>query len=74
MNQDEIKLGQLVAFKWEGETQYGYVLSIEHGIANIRGIEQTKTSRPAYHFRVVEIQPAYIHYSTKPDFIDPSTS
>lgn len=67
MKEKELKLGQLVAFKWEGKTHFGHALSIEHGVANIRGVEQTKTSRPAYHFRIVEIQPAYIHYSAYPD-------
>lgn len=66
MEEKDLKLKDLVAFKWEGKTQFGRVTSIEDGVANIKGVEQESYTRPAYHVRVVELQPAYIHYSTKP--------
>lgn len=39
----------------EKRHHYGFVASIELGILNIRGIEQSKGSRPAYHLDMGEV-------------------
>lgn len=48
-------LGKFVKFRTGRKLHYGRVLSIEQGVANIRGIEQKNTGRAAYHYPISEI-------------------
>ncbi len=62
MNQKEIQnykiglVGKWVRFRIGRKRHYGRVSSLEQDIANIRGIEQKKYTKPAYHYDYREIQ------------------
>lgn len=51
----EIRLGTRVAFRLMDKACSGRVLSIEQGVANIRGDEQKPRSHAAYHVPVKEL-------------------
>lgn len=55
MNMKRNLLGKYVRFHVGRKAHWGRVSSIERGIANIRGIEQTKHTQPAYHYPINEI-------------------
>ena len=48
-------LGRYVKFRVGKRFWYGKVLSVEQGVANIKGAEQKKKDRAAYHYPVYEI-------------------
>lgn len=54
----EIKLGTIVSFDWLGHMHFGKLMSVEQGVCNIRGLEQGKRERAAYHPRLDEIREA----------------
>lgn len=62
MEKKQELLGMYVKFQYPdrekglGRMGYGRVVSVEHGVANIRGTEQTSRERPAYHYDLSEIE------------------
>ena len=49
-------LGNFVKFSVGGrKKRVGFVTSIEKGVANIKGIEQKKYEKPAYHLELGEL-------------------
>lgn len=56
MEKKDIKLGEHVKFKFEGKTIFGKVSSIENGVVNVKGDDQPKYHRPAYHLLPEELE------------------
>ena len=48
-------VGKWVRFRIGQKRHYGRVSSVEQDICNIRGIEQKKYTRPAYHYDFREV-------------------
>lgn len=48
-------MGKWVKFRIGRKIHFGKILSIEHEVANIRGFEQKKKEKAAYHYPLYEI-------------------
>lgn len=54
MKKNEL-VSKWVKFRIGRPTYYGRVVSIEHDVANIRGIEEGTRVRPSYHMEVYQL-------------------
>lgn len=73
MDYEDVKLGATVQFEFLGKIILGRLLSVEHGVANVKSFEQGKYGRAAYHPKLSEIEYAQYkqnNYMTKQEKLE----